>query len=175
MYYLFGRAVRFVFVVEISLISFEIRLGRHLMKTSLSLLSIVLTLFLYSVASAQSGPHYGGAIGESVFRPVSGDLHSQRTGSRAGRVWFETNLADDGLGFNGSYLALGGKRRIGEDRLDGRWLAEAQLGHSIEDNGGFFANVGIERVFSIPAAGACLLYTSPSPRDATLSRMPSSA
>lgn len=126
------------------------------MKTSLSLLSIVLTLFLYSVASAQSGPHYGGAIGESVFRPVSGDLHSQRTGSRAGRVWFETNLADDGLGFNGSYLALGGKRRIGEDRLDGRWLAEAQLGHSIEDNGGFFANVGIERVFSIPAAGADL-------------------
>ena len=28
-------------------------------------------------------------------------------------------------------------------------------------------------LFSLP--GACLLYTSPSPRDATLSRMPSSA
>ena len=26
-----------------------------------------------------------------------------------------------------------------------------------------------------PSSGACLLYTSPSPRDATLSRMPSSA
>ena len=28
---------------------------------------------------------------------------------------------------------------------------------------------------SQPVAGTCLLYTSPSPRDATLSRMPSSA
>ena len=27
----------------------------------------------------------------------------------------------------------------------------------------------------VKKAGACLLYTSPSPRDATLSRMPSSA
>ena len=27
----------------------------------------------------------------------------------------------------------------------------------------------------MPTLGACLLYTSPSPRDATLSRMPSSA
>ena len=134
------------------------------MKTCFSLLCIALTLCVYSAASAQRGLHYGGihqgggpggAIGESVFRPVSGDLY-QRTGSRAGRVWFETNLADNGLGFNGSYLALGGKRRIGEDRLDGRWLFEAQLGHSVEENGGFFANVGIERVFSIPAAGADL-------------------
>ena len=126
------------------------------MKTSFSLLCIALTLVVYSVASAQSGPDFGGAIGDPVFRPVSGDLLQQTTGSRAGRIWFETNLADDGLGFNGSYLALGGKRRIGEDRLDGRWLFEAQLGHSIEENGGFFANVGFERVFSIPSAEADL-------------------
>ena len=34
----------------------------------------------------------------------------------------------------------------------------------------------IEKSFEAPAAlPACLLYTSPSPRDATLSRMPSSA
>ena len=31
------------------------------------------------------------------------------------------------------------------------------------------------RTIALGAAGACLLYTSPSPRDATLSRMPSSA
>ena len=30
-------------------------------------------------------------------------------------------------------------------------------------------------VFSLVALGACLLYTSPSPRDGLLSRMPSSA
>ena len=35
--------------------------------------------------------------------------------------------------------------------------------------------MAIEDVFSIEGRGTCLLYTSPSPRDATLSRMPSSA
>ena len=37
---------------------------------------------------------------------------------------------------------------------------------------------GLNRIFSIDAEGiyeACLLYTSPSPRDRTRSRMPSSA
>ena len=33
----------------------------------------------------------------------------------------------------------------------------------------------MKRVWQMLRAGACLLYTSPSPRDATLSRMPSSA
>ena len=33
----------------------------------------------------------------------------------------------------------------------------------------------IEAGFPIASPGDCLLYTSPSPRDATLSRMPSSA
>ena len=32
-----------------------------------------------------------------------------------------------------------------------------------------------DAVFKIPSNCTCLLYTSPSPRDATLSRMPSSA
>ena len=35
--------------------------------------------------------------------------------------------------------------------------------------------VGIELTSPIPLYNICLLYTSPSPRDATLSRMPSSA
>ena len=38
------------------------------------------------------------------------------------------------------------------------------------------ANDIIDRMrLNIPGVEACLLYTSPSPRDATLSRMPSSA
>ena len=37
------------------------------------------------------------------------------------------------------------------------------------------ASQGIGKATAIEAAKACLLYTSPSPRDAQLSRMPSSA
>ena len=39
----------------------------------------------------------------------------------------------------------------------------------------FGTNTGRKVVGGIGAYKACLLYTSPSPRDATLSRMPSSA
>ena len=44
--------------------------------------------------------------------------------------------------------------------------------------GGLFARrfaKGDARELGVKPSGACLLYTSPSPRDATLSRMPSSA
>ena len=49
-----------------------------------------------------------------------------------------------------------------DDKGDGRYLMKTEVTMEIE---------GIEK----PAYIACLLYTSPSPRDATLSRMPSSA
>ena len=47
---------------------------------------------------------------------------------------------------------------------------------SLDGSDGFVIN-GIDRsdYSGISVSGACLLYTSPSPRDATLSRMPSSA
>ncbi len=104
-------------------------------------------------ASAQVGPL--GRIGSQAYQPdtfrrVAADLQV----GVPGRIWIETNFADDGLGYSGSYATLGGKARLFEDALDGRWLTEARLHHSIEENGGFFANVGLERVFSIDAAGA---------------------
>jgi hypothetical protein len=40
-----------------------------------------------------------------------------------------------------------------EDVFDGRWLFEGR-GHVSTESGGFFSNIGIERVFSIDAAGA---------------------
>ena len=40
---------------------------------------------------------------------------------------------------------------------------------------GVFGITGILAILCIPLVKCCLLYTSPSPRDATLSRMPSSA
>lgn len=70
-----------------------------------------------------------------------------------GRLWFEVNLADNGLGYNGSFATVGGKSRLWQDGLDGRWLGEANFNVGL-DTGGFFYNLGIERVYSIDAAGA---------------------
>ena len=53
--------------------------------------------------------------------------------------------------------------------LDLRWLRHGSIKMStIKDNFSFLQQ-------SFPRSTVCLLYTSPSPRDATLSRMPSSA
>ena len=40
---------------------------------------------------------------------------------------------------------------------------------------GASSGIGKAMAYDLAERGACLLYTSPSPRDATLSRMPSSA
>ena len=123
------------------------------MKTRLSQICIAITMFLsVSTANAQQFGGPGGGIGgQSAFQAVQGDLLQP---GLPGRLWFETNYADRGLGYNGSYLSLGGKTRLFQDRLDGRWLLEGQLNQSIEDDGGFFTSVGIERVFSIKPANA---------------------
>ncbi|MEC9093714.1 MAG: right-handed parallel beta-helix repeat-containing protein [Planctomycetota bacterium] len=70
-----------------------------------------------------------------------------------GRMWAEINLADNGLGYRGSFATLGGKSRLWQDSLDGRWLGEANLNLGL-DTGGFFYNRGIERAYSIDAANS---------------------
>ena len=127
------------------------------MKTRLSQICIAITMLLYvSIANAQQfGP--GNRIGaqQSAFQAVRGDLLQP---GLPGRLWVEANFADEGLGYNGSYLTLGGKTRLFQDRLDGRWLFEANLHQSIEDDGGFFTNLGIERVFSVSSANADISF-----------------
>ena len=104
-----------------------------------------------ATAQFAAGPRLGSQVAEpDTFRRVASDLNI----GVPGRVWVSTNFADEGLGYNGSYLTIGGKTRLAEDFLDGRWLGEARLHHSIEDDGGFFANIGVERVFSVKSAGA---------------------
>ena len=123
------------------------------MKTRLSQICIAITMLL-SVSNANA-QHFGPGSGiggqQSAFQSVQGDLLQP---GLPGRLWFESNFADEGLGYNGSYLSLGGKTRLFQDRLDGRWLFEGQLNQSIEDDGGFFTTVGIERVFSVKPANA---------------------
>ena len=65
----------------------------------------------------------------------------------------------------------------GAGDVNGDGFADLIVGAQFDDNNG--SDSGSARVFvsevSAPAPLPCLLYTSPSPRDATLSRMPSSA
>ncbi len=106
---------------------------------------------IVQVSSAQEmmQPYNGPVYEQGSFQPTGGDLQI----GMPGRMWIESNIADRGLGYQGSYLTLGAKNRLFEDMLDGRWLGEIQGHYSIE-SGGFFGNVGIERVMSIRAAGA---------------------
>ncbi|MEQ1903197.1 MAG: right-handed parallel beta-helix repeat-containing protein [Pirellulaceae bacterium] len=122
------------------------------MKTRLGLFWFALAMIAWvPTASGQYDQGMaGGAMGpQGNFQPVAGDFQI----GMPGRVWFETNLADRGLGYQGSYLTLGGKTRLFSDALDGRWLGESQLHYSLE-NGRFFGNLGISRVFSVHSAGA---------------------
>ena len=67
----------------------------------------------------------------------------------------------------------------------GAEVAEFKVGHRIMGVtrfGGYTSHLNMDEGHILPLSddwtfeeGACLLYTSPSPRDATLSRMPSSA
>ena len=128
------------------------------MKTRLSLFCIAITMLLsFNIANAQHFGRLGSGIGsqQSQFQAVSGDLLQP---GLPGRLWFEANFADQGLGYDGSYLSLGGKTRLFEDFLDGRWLLEGQFNHSIEDDGGLFLNVGVERVFSVAPANADISF-----------------
>ena len=78
------------------------------------------------MAAAQfgAGPRLGNQVAEpDTFRRVATDLNV----GLPGRVWIGSNFADEGFGYTGSFLTVGGKTRLFEDFLDGRWLTEARL------------------------------------------------
>ena len=70
-----------------------------------------------------------------------------------------------------------GKRARTEEKEDSAPApAPAPLSFSTGMSFGGFASLsGSSNPFAVGVAAACLLYTSPSPRDGLLSRMPSSA
>lgn len=118
----------------------------------------LLTIGILALAPAQVS-HAQGILGTvdpitnnvPTAAPFSGSLNTDNW--LPGRMWFEVNLADNGLGYRGSFATIGGKSRLFQDAMDGRWLGEANLNLGL-DTGGFFYNLGIERAFSIDAAGA---------------------
>ena len=127
------------------------------MKTKILLcfLAVTLVTTVQSVTAQVVGtPFVGGYGGGQVyepgaFQPVVGELPT----AMPGRLWVGASVADQGLGYQGSYATIGMKRRLFEDFVDGRWLGEARFHQSL-NGGGFFANIGLERVFSLDSAGA---------------------
>ncbi len=128
------------------------------MKTSVSFaycLAIAMMVFASNCDAQQ--PYVSGAIGAGgqICEPANGIATGMAPIQTPwpGRVWFGTNFADQAVGYEGIYASLGLKTRLCEDLLDGRWLTEARLHQSL-DGGGFFTNIGLERVFSIDSANA---------------------
>ena len=114
-------------------------------------LAIAFALAMFATANTTQAQVLGNQVYEpDSFRSFASDINI----GLPGRMWVRTQFADRGLGYQGTYATLGMKNRLFEDSWDGRWLGEARLHHSLEDDGGFFANFGIERVFSLESAGA---------------------
>jgi hypothetical protein len=79
----------------------------------------------------------GGVLGNAFAS--FGDLNE----NGPGWLYYGLNAADRGLGYNGSYMTLGGFIPYGEDDLGGLWAADLRSHLSVY--GGFFSNVGAVR------------------------------
>ena len=92
-------------------------------------------------ARAQSGqaplPPSGGLVGGAV----AGFQRLNDNGP--GWLYYGVNAADRGLGYNGSYMTLGGFVPYAEDDLGGLWAADLRSHLSV--HGGFFSNIGAVR------------------------------
>jgi hypothetical protein len=92
-------------------------------------------------ARAQMGQAPMAPAGGLVGSAVQGFQDLNATGP--GWLYYGVNAADRGLGYNGSYMTLGGFIPYGEDDLGGLWAADLR-GH-LSVYGGFFSNTGIVR------------------------------
>jgi hypothetical protein len=114
------------------------------MRTNLKppLLATALTILLVCV-----GPAALAQFGQSAMAPGGGVVNQAMQGlgtaGLPGWMYYGINAADRGLGYNGSYMTLGGFIPYGEDDLGGLWAADLRSHLSV--NGGFFSNVGAVR------------------------------
>jgi len=88
-------------------------------------------------------------MGQMGMAPATGVANravagfTDRNANGPGWMYYGVNAADRGLGYNGSYMTLGGYIPYSEDGLGGLWAADLR-GH-LSVNGGFFSNVGAVR------------------------------
>jgi hypothetical protein len=93
------------------------------------------------VAHAQMGQTAMDPSGGIVNRAVN--AFSNRNLYGPGYFYYGINAADRGLGYNGSYMTLGGYIPYAEDNAGGFWSAD--LRSHLSEYGGFFSNVGVVR------------------------------
>ena len=109
--------------------------------TRLAAIAVACAACLDTVAHAQ--------VGQTAMTPAGGVLNRAAAGfqglndSGPGYFYYGVNGADRGLGYNGSYMTLGGFIPMAEDDLGGFWAADLR-GH-LSEYGGFFSNVGAVR------------------------------
>jgi len=94
-----------------------------------------------SWAEAQMGQTAMPATGGVINRAAAGWQGLNDNGP--GWLYYGLNAADRGLGYNGSYMTLGGFIPYAQDDLGGFWAADLR-GH-LSEYGGFFSNVGAVR------------------------------
>ncbi len=94
-----------------------------------------------SLAMAQMGQTAMDPAGGLVNRAVAGFQSLNQNGP--GYLYYGLNAADRGLGYQGSYMTLGGFFPGFEDDLGGLWAADVRSHLSVY--GGFFSNVGAVR------------------------------
>jgi len=104
---------------------------------------------IVAIAVACSGAVALGQMGQTPMAPANSVVGSAIQGFQTldangpGWMYWGVNAADRGLGYNGSYMTLGGFIPYGEDDLGGLWAADLR-GH-LSVYGGFFSNVGAVR------------------------------
>ena len=109
--------------------------------------AVTLTLIVATTAGAPSIAD--AQMGQMGMAPASGLGNRAAAAFRGlnengpGVLYYGNNAADRGLGYQGSYMTLGGYVPYGEDGLGGLWAAD--LRSHLSTYGGFFSNVGAVR------------------------------
>jgi hypothetical protein len=98
-------------------------------------------LGMTSEAEAQMGQTAMAPAGGVLNRAVTAFSNANQYGP--GYFYYGLNAADRGLGYNGSYMTLGGFIPYAEDDMGGFWSADLRSHLSVY--GGFFSNVGFVR------------------------------
>ncbi|MFM1903292.1 MAG: hypothetical protein RLZZ440_1192, partial [Planctomycetota bacterium] len=107
------------------------------------------TLALVAAGTASFPLDAFAQMGQTAMAPAGGILGNAATSfaglaeNGPGWLYYGINAADRGLGYNGSYMTLGGFIPYGEDDLGGLWAADLRSHLSVY--GGFFSNVGAVR------------------------------